>query len=295
MLEKISSLRNRFILLGLSMVLVFGFSSRIRVQAADVAIKQEVSASSGQPGDVIQLSVYVQGMTGSVEAAKIRGVLEYDTSLFTIQDVTGNGFTTDNVNRASGSFSMTAGKGKTLQNGDMLFRISLQIKDKASVGQTTVCVNEVVVSDTAGAENHISNYIPSTISLEAADPEEDMEDKDEQEYDDGEDFDDVDDYKSVDTEKSSTKSSVSTSKNTKKSNSQSNKKKATVSSGNKKVPAKAAASTKKTGAKLDENYKTGAGFGNDIYLMVAGILGIGGVGVYLIRRRWMKKKYKYKY
>lgn len=292
MLEKISSLRNRFILLGLSMVLVFGFSSRIRVQAADVAIKQEVSASSGQPGDVIQLSVYVQGMTGSVEAAKIRGVLEYDTSLFTIQDVTGNGFTTDNVNRASGSFSMTAGKGKTLQNGDMLFRISLQIKDKASVGQTTVCVNEVVVSDTAGAENHISNYIPSTISLEAADPEEDMEDKDEEEYEDGEDFDDVDDYKTVDTEKSSTKSSVSKS-NTKKSNSQSNKKKATVSSGNKKVPAKAAASTKKTGAKLDENYKTGAGFGNDIYLMIAGILGIGVVGVYLIRRRWMKKKYKY--
>lgn len=292
MLEKISSLRNRFILLGLSVILVFGFSCRIRVQAADVAIKQEVSASSGQPGDVIQLSVYVQGMTVSVEAAKIRGVLEYDTSLFTIQDVTGNGFTTDEVNRASGSFSMTSGQGKTLQNGDMLFRISLQIKDKASVGQTTVCVNEVVVSDTAGAENHISNYIPSTISLEAAGPAEDVEDKDEEEYEDGEDFDDVDDYKSVDTEKSSTKSSVSKS-NTKKSNSQSNKKKAAVSSGNKKVPAKAAASTKKTGAKLDENYKTGAGFGNDIYLMIAGILGIGGVGVYLIRRRWMKKKYKY--
>lgn len=275
MLEKISSLRNRFILLGLSVILVFGFSCRIRVQAADVAIKQEVSASSRQPGDVIQLSVYVQGMTGAVEAAKIRGVLEYDTSLFTIQDVTGNGFTTDEVNRASGEFSMTASQGKTLQNGDMLFRISLRINDKASVGKTTVCINEVVVTDTTGVENHISNYIPSTINLEAASPVEDENDKNEGDSEADENFDNVDDSKSVDTAKDNPKSSVSKKK---KSDSPSYKKKASID---------------KNIDELDENYKTGAGFGNDIYLIIAVITGGCGAVIYIIRRRLMKKKCKY--
>lgn len=286
MSKRITGLRNKFVLFGLSVMLVLSFSYRINVQAADFTIKQEVSTSSGQPGDVIQLSVYVQGLESSIEAAKVRGVLEYDTSLFAIQGVTGNGFKTDKVNQASGRFSMTTNRANTLQNGDLLCKISLLINDDASVGKTTVCVNKVVISDTAEAETQISNYVPTTIKLESANPVEDEKNKEENESSEkNEDFDDVDDYGSVATAKSETASSSNSTK--KENDSSSDSKNASIS------VVKHEVSTTKNTDKLDENYKTGAGFGNDIYLIVAGIMGIGGMGVYLVRRKWMKKKYKY--
>ena len=287
MLKRIVGLRKKFVLFGLSVMLVLSFSCRINVQAADFAIKQEVSTSSGQPGDVIQLSVYVQGMESSIEAAKVQGVLEYDTSLFTIQGVTGNGFKTDKVNQASGRFSMTTNKANTLQNGDLLFKISLLVNDDASVGKTTVCVNEIVISDTEEAETQIYNYIPTTRKLESANPVEDEKAEEENESSEkNEDFDDVDDYGSVATAKSETTSSSNSTKNENDSSS-SYSKEASIS------VAKHEVATTKNTDKLDENYKTGAGFGNDIYLIVAGIMGIGGMGVYFVRRKWMKKKYKY--
>lgn len=287
MSKRITGLRNKFVLFGLSVMLVLSFSYRINVQAADFTIKQEVSTSSGQPGDVIQLSVYVQGLESSIEAAKVQGVLEYDTSLFAIQGVTGNGFKTDKVNQASGRFSMTTNRANTLQNGDLLCKISLLINDDASVGKTTVCVNKVVISDTAEAETQISNYVPTTIKLESANPVENEKNKEENESSEkNEDFDDVDDYGSVAAAKSETTSSSNSTKNENDSSS-SYSKEASIS------VAKHEVATTKNTDKLDENYKTGAGFGNDIYLIVAGIMGIGGMGVYLVRRKWMKTKYKY--
>ena len=287
MSKRITGLRNKFVLFGLSVMLVLSFSYRINVQAADFTIKQEVSTSSGQPGDVIQLSVYVQGLESSIEAVKVQGVLEYDISLFTIQGVAGNGFKTDKVNQTSGRFSMTTNTANTLQNGDLLCKISLLVNDDASVGKTTVCVNEIVISDTGEAETQIYNYIPTTIKLESANPVEDEKDYEEDESTgENEDFDDVDDYGSVATAKSETTSSSNSTKNENDSSS-SYSKEASIS------VAKHEVATTKNTDKLDENYKTGAGFGNDIYLIVAGVMGIGGMGVYFVRRKWMKKKYKY--
>lgn len=320
MLKTISRLGNKFILflICLSAIFVLGVPCNVNAQTLGLSIRQEVSTSSGQPGDVIQLLVYVQGMPSSIETAQVRGVLEYDTSLFTVQQVAGDGLGTASVD-SLGSFTLSNSSGKSLENGDLIFHMSLLVKDGASVGKTTVCVNEIMISDTAGVSNQISNFVPSTINLLTSDsveePDEedygeDDENEEDESYDDtgeyededesedesygdekdyekdevNEDFDDIDDYYSLENDKDVTKRP-----NINKNQTVTVSKNQTTTIG---TTAKTSATAGKA-AKLDENYKTGAGFGNDIYLMVAGFMGLGGTVLYILRRKWMKDTHKY--
>ena len=179
---------NKFVVawLFMSFVLVSGVPSRAIAQETGWTISQSGSAAFAHPKDVIQLSVYEQGMTSSMEVSEIRGVLEYDSSLFTVQNVVGNGLGTAGVDN-SGGFVLSNSAGKSLGNGDLLFHISLVVRDSASVGKTTVCVNEITISDTSGTSNQISNYVPSTINLEAAASTEEPEDE---EFGENEEFED---------------------------------------------------------------------------------------------------------
>ncbi len=240
-------------------------------------ISQTVSQSDCEQGTPLILSVYLGGSEGSLSVSKIKGELEYDTSLFTITGVSAAGMTVADSDYAQGVFTLTAAAERTLKKGDLLFQVQIQVKDDSAIGKTTICVNSVGLEG-AGGNTSIVNVVPSSVNIlqsenqnnDEGETEEEEEEKDEDEPDDAVSSNDRKKDKKTSTKKTSTKktSTKKTSGSDTKNSGQNNPgNQSTVKKGTK-TPSKVSSAKQ-----LDKNYKTDAGFGNDLYFVIAFIFG----------------------
>lgn len=226
-------------------------------------ISQTVSQSDCEQGASFTLSVYLQGSESSASVSRIRGELEYDTSLFAITGVSAATMAVSDSDYAQGVFTLSAATEKILKKGDLLFQVQMQVKDDSSIGKTTICVNSVGMEGTGG-NTSIVNVIPSTINILQSESQD--EDEETEGEDDEEETEPADAGSSNDKKKNNKTSATQTSSSDTKNNG-GNK------SGNKGTTNHK--ETKTSAAKqLDKNYKTDAGLGNDWYFVIAFVFGV---------------------
>lgn len=239
------------------------FMQEVCFAADNWTISQTVSQSDCEQGTPLTLSVYLGGSEDSVSVSKIKGELEYDTSLFAVTDVSAAGMTVADSDYVQGVFTLTASTEKALKKGDLLFQVQMQVKDDSSIGKTTICINSVGLEGTGGNIS-IVNVVPSSVNILQSENQNDDEEETEEEEEE-KDEDESDDAGSSNDKKKNNKTSAKQTSGSGIKNSGQNK------SGNQSAVKK---ETKSSPAEqLDRNYKTDAGFGNDLYFVIAFIFG----------------------
>lgn len=274
------------ICLVLFMVFVLGenqvlcHASELGTAQTQWEINQSLSADSCKQGDSVVLSVYLTAGSGELTASQMSCTLEYDTELFSVSDVTAEGMTLEVSDYESGNFVFSSTEGKSFSNGALLVSMQLAAKADSATGKTSLCVTDVNFQQTDGNTVAIQSFSPASLTIEAsvenssqADGAAEDETEDiavgEEEWEDTEDI-DVGEEEWEDTEKIDVDEDWE----------------AEEASVSEKTAVKNTSGTYKT---LDKNYKTGAGFGNDIYFVIAGIAGSLGIVMLLVRRRLTDK------
>lgn len=139
-------------------------------------IAHTLDASECRQGGTLLLSVTLKGekKTKTSEITGLGGILEYDTSLFTVgkddilpaakDAVTACAFDADN-----GKFTVTYAPKVSVKDADALLQIRLHVAQDATVGKTTVCVTNMEWSGSEEKDRQeIEHRIPAYITIQAA-------------------------------------------------------------------------------------------------------------------------------
>lgn len=145
------------------------FLSICLMQGASLAadsrtISQSVSQSKYEQGETFTFSVSLGGSENSISVSQIKGEVEYDTALFTITGVSAAGMVLTDSNYEEGSFTLAADTARTLNKGDLLFQVQMEVRENSSVGKTTICVTHVELESESGNVS-IVNMVPFSITI----------------------------------------------------------------------------------------------------------------------------------
>lgn len=241
-----------------------GLLSGDKVSAAEdtnLKIVQTMEQSECEPGDLVMVSVSLEGVADMLEISGIEGEIELDTCLFSVSAVEANGMSTEHVDNET--FSLSGNR--TIHNGDVLLQVALKVNEDAKDGKTTVCIGNVVLTGTDGEKHTIMNFIPSSITIIP------MASKTNTETNQGENSKE-DDAQTEDEKLDNEKDTVSNEEKENKDVTAEETTNQDNSSQQNKDTAKDK-EMKTVSKKLDTNYKTDAGFGNDIFLLGALLCG----------------------
>lgn len=143
------------------LVLIFGisvFSHKVygkdiavfSVENPDWDIKNVLNTESCKQGDTVMMSVYLQGGDVSLQQniSMIKGVLEYDKCLFTVEKsdilpVDSGNVQSKSFDKDLCEFNVKYKSGLDVRDGALLLQLQLYVKDDALVGKTTVCVTHM--------------------------------------------------------------------------------------------------------------------------------------------------------
>lgn len=273
----------------------------VKAESVEWKLAQSVSTGNCKPGDVINITVALSNSGGqNVDITRVAGVIDYDRSLFSVEKISCGGSGASQGTDTNGAFSLSGGA-FTYSSGQPLVQISLKTQNVSISGQSTICVNQIVIVDSQGKDTLVTNYVPSIVEIagDAAYEEKPADAADEALLVDEEVVEDEADeavkdenIKDKDVKEDDAKDSDSKKKNDKKKNDKkkTDKKKTTVKkkTTNKKVVVAKKTNTNnksKKSKKLDKNYKTGVIFGNEGYFIIAGIVGVILAGLYVARKK----------
>lgn len=163
----------------LSMLLSVGlfsgnFCTEVQGATSPCSIRQELSASSCRQGDTVVLTVYLQGDEESWNISSLEGVLEYDTSLFTLEKadilpVQSSYVSQKSFDTSSGVFRVTYDSDIMVYNKAQVVQLLLHVNEKATTGKTTVCVTNLAWQAEDGTgKNEVEHRVPSSIKISAA-------------------------------------------------------------------------------------------------------------------------------
>lgn len=168
----------RFVAGILGVLLCFGFSPGA-VFAEDKGsispkIRQELDASSCKQGDVVTLTIYLQGNEKGWKLSALRGVLEYDNSLFSLEKadilpVESGRVSKKSFQASSCEFAVTYDSDIMVSDDTPVLRLKLHVNDKATTGKTTLCVTnlEWQASDGTG-KYEVEHRVPSSVKISKA-------------------------------------------------------------------------------------------------------------------------------
>lgn len=134
-------------------------------------------AECGQ-GDTVNLTVYLQQGSSSLkqqDLSVLEGVLEYDNSLFTvdnadIQPLDSGKVVKQSFDAASCVFRVEYDSDITVASGAPFLQIALHVNGNASTGKTTVCVTHLEWRSAAAAQaTAVEHRVPSSITIAEAD------------------------------------------------------------------------------------------------------------------------------
>lgn len=141
-------------------------------QSAACTIHQELDVSDCRQGDVITLSVYLQGDLASdgLQVASLAGAVEYDTSLFTVEKsdvlpVESDSASTKAFDQSDCSFRVKYNSNVTVDGKEPILRFKLHVNEKATTGKTTICVTHLEWKFGEGETYEIEHWVPSSVII----------------------------------------------------------------------------------------------------------------------------------
>ena len=173
----------KLIAAGLAVVLCMGtlsFQTYADTPAADAGewkIEHTLDVSECRQGDTVVLSVFLKQGSGEADAqnmSKIEGVLEYDSSLFTIEKADILPDESEKVmdktfELSTGAFSVAYNTDITVPKDGMILQLNLHVNGDASTGKTTVCVTHMGWCNSGDAQmTEIEHRVPSSITIAEA-------------------------------------------------------------------------------------------------------------------------------
>ena len=176
----------KIIAAGLAVVLCVGtlsyraYADTPAADAGEWKIEHTLDVSDCRQGDTVVLSVFLKQGTGESDAqnmSKIEGVLEYDSSLFTIgeadiQPAESEKAMDKTFESSTGAFSITYDTDITVPKDEMILRLGLHVNGDASTGKTTVCVTHMGWGSSSDAQvAEIEHRVPSSITIAEAEVE----------------------------------------------------------------------------------------------------------------------------
>ncbi len=137
-------------------------------------IEHTLDKESCTQGDTLQLSVSLKGESKSktTEITTLSGILEYDTSLFSVgkEDILPSGKETVKectFDAAAGKFTIVYNSKISAKDADELLQIRLHVAEDSSVGKTTVCVTNMEWSGADGKEKQeMEHRVPAHITIQ---------------------------------------------------------------------------------------------------------------------------------
>lgn len=137
-------------------------------------IENTLDASECKLGGTLLLSVTLKaGSTAKQqEIASLSGILEYDTSLFTVEKAdilpAGEGVKECSFDASEGKFSIQYASDVTVKDTEELLKIKLHVADDATIGKTTVCVTNMEWSSSDKKQKEeIEHRVPAPITIKA--------------------------------------------------------------------------------------------------------------------------------
>ena len=173
----------KIITAGLAVILCIGmvsFRTYADTSAADAGewiIEHDLDISECRQGDTVMMSVFLKqgsGKEDSQNMSKIDGILEYDSSLFTIEKadilpVESEKASDWNFEPSTGAFSIVYHTDITVPKDGMILQLNLRGKGDASTGKTTVCVTHMGWSSSSDVQaTEIEHRFPSSITIAEA-------------------------------------------------------------------------------------------------------------------------------
>lgn len=141
-------------------------------------IEHTLDAAECKQGGTLLLSVTLKGesKTKTSEMTSLSGILEYDTSLFSVgkNDILPAERDKDAVKECTfdaetGKFMIQYASKVTIKDADALLQIRLHVADDATTGNTTVCVTNMEWSGPDDKDKQeIEHRIPSHITIQAS-------------------------------------------------------------------------------------------------------------------------------
>ncbi len=123
-------------------------------------------------GETVVMSVYLKGSsTAAQDISVMNGILEYDTSLFKVEQadilpVENEKVKTCSFDKAAGMFRVEYHSGITVQNEGILLKLQLNVAEDASAGKTTVCVTDMEWSEAGnGQQVKVENRVPARLTI----------------------------------------------------------------------------------------------------------------------------------
>ncbi len=119
---------------------------------------------------MLSVMLKAKGTAKTQEISSLSGVLEYDTSLFTVgkEDIlpAAEGAQKCTFNPEDGSFSIEYASDVTVKDAGQLLSIRLHVASDATVGKTTVCVTNMSWSSADGKQKEeIEHRVPARITI----------------------------------------------------------------------------------------------------------------------------------
>lgn len=147
-------------------------------QTSACTIRQELDVSDCRQGDVITLSVYLQGDLASdgLQVASLAGAVEYDTSLFTVEKsdvlpVESDSASTKAFDQSDCSFRVKYASDAAVNSKEPILRLKLHVNEKATTGKTTICVTHLEWKSGDGENYEIENWVPSSVVISESETE----------------------------------------------------------------------------------------------------------------------------
>ncbi len=163
------------VLIGL-VVAVLGFTNDIYAEEAAWDIENTLDISECRQGDTVTMSINLKGSGTSSpqEIHSMKGTLEYDSSLFTVEEADilpaeGEKVQSCSFDQSSGTFDIRYSSDITVQDGGRMLQIRLHTAADASTGKTTLCVTQMKWESPAGGQPvEIEHRIPARITIAEA-------------------------------------------------------------------------------------------------------------------------------
>lgn len=149
------------------------FSVRAYADTAEWEIENNLDISECRQGDTVTMSVNLKGASASAsqEIDSMSGTLEYDTSLFNVEEADILPVEAPNVqecsfDRESGIFKVQYTSDRTVKDGGLLLQIKLHTAADASTGKTTLCVTDMQLKSAKNEQNiEIEHHVPTKITI----------------------------------------------------------------------------------------------------------------------------------
>ncbi len=137
------------VLIGL-VVAVLGFTNDTYAEEAAWDIENTLDISECRQGDTVTMSINLKGsgISSPQEIHSMKGTLEYDSSLFTVEEADilpaeGEKVQSCSFDQSSGTFDIRYSSDITVQDGGRMLQIRLHTAADASTGKTTLCVTQM--------------------------------------------------------------------------------------------------------------------------------------------------------